>query len=99
MIKDAVAAVPFAWWRPDNYARVLEISVDKENLWPTFREWRNAAQKGFDQLRADGLPVVKVMIDPEELLKWATAEGRAIDGKARAEFAVVVHERENRQRH
>lgn len=91
-----LAAVPFVWWRPDTYGRAREICAERDTP-ETFKEWRKAAQKTFDSLRAQGLPVVKVLVDPEELLTWAG--GRAIDAQLRAQFAVVTHERENRQRH
>lgn len=95
-----VAAAPMTWWRPDTYPRLLDICADRKDLFPRFEEWRENAQKHFDELFAQGVPVVKVVIDPEELLAWAKAQGRDIDGKARAEFATVVYQRNNtRERH
>jgi len=82
-----------SWWRPDTYARIVEISVDKQNFPDTFKEWRKLAQKQFDTLRAEGLPVVKIVIDPDELLAWATSLGRNVDAKTRIEFALRTYER------
>lgn len=99
MEKGAVAAAPMSWWRPDNYARVVEISADKEQFVDTFEEWRESAQELFNEIQKQGLLAVKVMVDPEELLAWATSEGYEINSSTRSQFAVLTFERQNRERH
>jgi hypothetical protein len=56
-----------AWYRPEQWARLREISEDVENLEDTYEEWRQKAE----QVLRDSIPaevtVEKVDIDGKKL--------------------------------
>lgn len=84
-----------AWYRREQWNRLLEIASDRDQLEDTYDAWKSTAQKQFDELAQAGQPVRKVDIDVDELLSWCDSEDRPVDGAARAEFtAHRLRERE-----
>jgi hypothetical protein len=75
-----------AWYRPEQWPRLLELSVDQDNLEDTFEEWLRIAEKTFADLKKLGLNIVKVDVDVEELANWCAAEGFPLDSSARSRF-------------
>ena len=68
------------------YPRFLEVIADRERFTDRF-EVARIAQRRFDDFRARGFDPVKVTVDPEEMLAWCQANGRAVDSNGRAAFA------------
>jgi len=84
-----------AWYRREQWNRLLEISSDRDQLEDTHEEWEPSAEKRFEELSRPGFPIRKVDIDVEELLSWCGSQDRPVDGEARAEFtAMKLRERE-----
>jgi len=81
---DAVIGV--AWYRPEQWDRLLQIAADREVLEDTFEEWKVIAEESLKKF-ARGYHLRKVDIDVEELLGWCNAHNRPVDGAARSEFA------------
>ena len=79
--------VGIAWYRPDNYRRVLEIMVDREDLPGSFIEWRKRAEKALRQLKRQGHIVVRIPLDADEFEQWCRESGQRTDGSARARYA------------
>lgn len=79
--------VAFGWYTAHTYPRFLEVIADRERFSDDFETWRKIAQRQFDGLRAQGLAVEKVPIDPDEMLAWCRAQGRAVDAHGRSAFA------------
>ena len=87
-----------AWYRREQWNRLLEISSDRDQLEDTYEEWKSIAEKHFDELALPGLPIRKVDIDVEELLSWCGSQDRPVDGEARAQFtAMKLREREKNE--
>lgn len=40
-----------AWYRREDYPRILEIMTDHDRLHRTYDEWQNAAEEGERQFR------------------------------------------------
>ena len=78
-----------AWYRREQWQRLLEISLDRDGLEDTYDAWQVTAQKSMRKLSRQGYIVRKIDIDVEELLSWCHSHRRPVDGKARSEFAVV----------
>ena len=74
----------FAWYRPDQWQRVREISADADDLHDNYLEWLQSAEERFQELRSSGLRVEKVEVHSEELLLWCNARGLEINGEARS---------------
>lgn len=77
-------AVGVPWFRREDYDRIRDVCEDE--LPATFDEWEKMIQGRYDQRVSAGMPLEKVMIDPDELVAFAA--GRKIDGSIRAELAV-----------
>ena len=75
-----------AWYRPEQWERLREVSEDVENLEETYQEWLQTAER----MIRDGIPanvrVEKVDIDVEEVLAWCNAQGLAMNAEARSRF-------------
>ena len=78
-----------AWYRRDQWDRLLDISSDRAELENTYDEWKAAAEENLVNLAQHGYKLRKVHIDVEELLVWCNSQNRAVDGDARTEFTVV----------
>jgi hypothetical protein len=79
-----------AWFRPEQWSRLLEISEDREDLEETFAEWESLAEEKLRDLRAQGLDVAKVTIDLEELLAWCKSRGLSVDASTRSQYVAEL---------
>ncbi|MBN2011687.1 hypothetical protein JW960_20325 [candidate division KSB1 bacterium] len=79
--------VGIAWFRANQWERLREISVDKDDLETTFEQWHKMARKTLSKFRLQGMHVHKVDVDVEELETWCQLEKRPVDAAARSEFA------------
>ncbi len=80
--------VGVGWYRSEQWERLLEISSDRDQLEDTHEEWLKNASRVFDRLKREGLPVVKMDIDVEDLLAWCSKNGLAVNGESRAKYVV-----------
>ena len=78
-----------AWYRREQWDRLLEISSDRDELEDTYDEWQAMAEENLRKLAQHGYVLHKVDIDVEELLRWCNSQNRSVDGGARSEFTVI----------
>jgi hypothetical protein len=76
-----------AWYRKEQWGRLLEISKDRDQLEDTYEAWEASAKASLPKLRKKDVIPRKVDIDVEELLRWCQSGGRAVDASARVIFA------------
>jgi len=76
-----------AWYREDDYPRILEIMEDAKVLPATFKQWEQIAKQTESEGEMRGLTVVRAIIDPETFPDWCAARGLNVDAKARIRFA------------
>jgi hypothetical protein len=79
-----------AWFRPEQWSRLLEISKDREDLEETFAEWESLAEEKLRELRAQGLDAEKVTIDLEKLLAWCKSRGLSVDASTRSQYVAEM---------
>ena len=83
---DSKMVTGVAWYRPEQWARLREISEDVENLDDTYEEWRQKAE----QVLRDSVPpdviLEKVDIDVEEVLAWCNVLGLPMNGQSRSRY-------------
>ena len=84
-----------AWYRPEQWSRLLEISADREDLENTFAEWEQLATEKLRSLRAEGLQVKKIIVDVEKLLAWCLSRGLSVDSTARSQYVSQVLRKRN----
>jgi hypothetical protein len=98
-VKDTGATVMgVAWYRPDQWDRLLEVSSDRAELENTYDEWKAVAEENLVKLAQHGYKLRKVHIDVEELLIWCNSQNRAVDGDAQTEFTVMKLRESNQER-
>ncbi|HET7099985.1 MAG TPA: hypothetical protein VFJ52_02450 [Terriglobia bacterium] len=78
--------VGIAWYRRDQWPRLLEISADWSDIEDSYDHWLVHATEAFETMRNEGLKPVKVDIDTEELLAWCASRKIHLDGRARARY-------------
>ena len=83
---DDTLILGFAWYRPDQWQRIREISADQEDLHDSYIEWLQTAEERFQELRSSGLRVEKVDVQSEALILWCNERGLEINGEARSRY-------------
>jgi hypothetical protein len=75
-----------AWYRPEQWERLREVSEDVDNLEETYDAWLKTAER----LIRDGIPadvrVEKIDVDVEEVLAWCNVLGLPMNTASRARF-------------
>jgi hypothetical protein len=82
---DSKIVTGVAWYRPEQWARLREISEDVENLDDTYEEWRQKAEQALRDIPAD-VRVEKVDIDLEEVVAWCNVLGLPMNAQSRARY-------------
>lgn len=85
-----IGAMPFGWYSAEGWERVRAISEDPAHFLASYEQWCEVAQRQFDTFAAQGMPVEKIMIDPDELDAWCKQVGAGVNSKARATYAVIA---------
>ena len=81
-----VSIMGLAWYRPEDYSRLLQLFSDAKNLPATYEDWLKRAELGEQKFSKDGMRVVRVIVDPEEFTRWCESLGCDFDSKARIRF-------------
>jgi hypothetical protein len=78
-----------AWYRAEQWPRLLETSVDRLELERTYDEWHAMATEGLAELARAGVWPQKVDVDVDEMVEWCRTRGRPVDAAARAQFVAL----------
>ncbi|MHC4307755.1 MAG: hypothetical protein ACYSR7_03935 [Planctomycetota bacterium] len=79
-----------AWYRQDQWQLLLDYSTDSDKLERTYQEWLEHAEKKMNEMGKEGINVVKIDINIEEMKKWCERHDKPIDGYTRSEYAVFL---------
>ncbi len=80
-------SVGVAWYLADQWELLRERADDPEVLVERYEDWVEQADRMVALFKSQGMRVVKVEVDIEEVVAWCKAGGRPFDSKARAEYA------------
>jgi hypothetical protein len=78
--------VGIAWYRKENWEKLLEIFEDAHVLPSTYNQWLKQAEDILRREESLGRIVEKAYIDPETFPAWCRERGLNVDAKARMEF-------------
>jgi len=76
-----------AWYKPEQWHRLREISADADILETTFEEWLAIAEKALADFAARGGRAEKVLVDTEDLLAWCNERNLPVNGESRSRYA------------
>ncbi|HEY2975644.1 MAG TPA: hypothetical protein VGJ48_24230 [Pyrinomonadaceae bacterium] len=79
--------VGFAWYRPEQWQRVRDISSDAGALEDSYEEWLSLAEQKLKELSSSGLQVEKVDVHSEQLILWCNERGLEVNAQARSRYA------------
>lgn len=92
-IKGNQTYLGFAWYKPDQWSLLLQVSSDRDDLEETYEEWLSHAENTFKKLsRGKGIHAEKVVVDVYELVQWCKDHNMAINGQSRSSYiAELLH--------
>lgn len=71
------------WLKPEDYPRFRAIFDDVDD---TYDEWRARMERKIPELIQRGIYIERTLVDPDKLVEWCRANGRAVDAEARAAY-------------
>jgi len=84
-----------AWYKPEQWEMLCEISEDSDQLEETYGEWLAHAEKTLKNIIAQGVFPEKILLDVEELQAWCKERGLPINGESRSHYAAwLLQERD-----
>jgi D-sedoheptulose 7-phosphate isomerase len=86
----AEPAFGIAWFRPEQWDRLREISADRDGLEETYDEWLTGACRRFAEMTEGGLPLRKVDVDVEHLAEWCAQRNVPVNGESRSQYAAFM---------
>lgn len=75
-----------SWFREEDWPRWLAIDPDFQ---PDYQHWLRRSEEMFQCYQAEGVPIEKVIMDPDEFLTWSRATGKGVDHAARAAYVAT----------
>lgn len=90
----ATQRIGFAWYDREQWERLRDLSVDPEDLDPSFDDWEASAIEAECELLANGHEVLRVRITAEGLSAWCKANKEPLNRAARAAYVshlLAVH--------
>lgn len=87
--QETAPIVGVAWYRPQQWQRLRQISADVEQLEESYHEWLVVASAHFRELQESGFNVRKVDVDVEDLVEWCKQRGRPLNGEARVDYVTT----------
>ena len=89
MKKQSMPTHGLAWFKEEDWPRLLALSEDRKALENTHSEWLNGAEKAIQKFEKQGIKVQKVPVTPDELLIWCNEQNIPINNETRTRF--VAH--------
>lgn len=80
-------AIGVGWMSREGFARLAALCDDPRSFNLPYEDWRQLAEAAISGMRAQGLEVVRVELDPERFLAWCRARDLRPDGRARSAYA------------
>lgn len=90
------SAIAVPWFTAETWPELLKVAADRDDLPDTFAEFELIAGRKFDQLRARGVSLQRVLISVAELSAWCRAQRQPVNAMTRAVFAAFVLMRRDR---
>jgi predicted NACHT family NTPase len=67
--------VGVAEYRQNDYIEILRLAADRDNMDPTWSEWKMSQIKAVSDLKNQGIEAVSVIVEPAALLAYCLENG------------------------
>lgn len=78
--------VKLAYYSKKDWKRFVKIIDDRESMHDTWHDWNKAFEKTKGDLINQGLKVLDIVVDLDELIEYCRQRSIKIDGSARSQF-------------
>ena len=85
-IKRLPPTTGIAWYRPEDYARLMAMFTGDARLPDRFEEWLQKANEVCEALTQQGIRFVKAYIDPDTFPEWYQAREPDMNTQVRLRF-------------
>ena len=93
-----IFALGLAWYRQEDYPRILTTMVDGCKLPKTFEEWEKKAVLSEKQMIANGHIILRTIIDPDEFVRWCQGKRKLPNAQMRGHYvAEITKQKSNSQ--
>jgi hypothetical protein len=75
-----------AWYRQEDWKRLRRLYPDRDEMHDSFEDWLAEAQRTEQYLKAQGVAVKRVIVDPDELAGWCAVRNLEPIAEARAKY-------------
>ena len=82
--------VAICFYTPDSYEELKEAADDKKGLCDTYADWLVEFSKAVKGMREQGLEVVPLNINIEELKKWCKQNELKNTSSSRSKYVVEI---------
>jgi len=82
--------VAICFYTPDSYEELKEVADDKKILCDTYADWLVEFSKAVKGMREQGLEVVPLNINIEELKKWCKQNELKNTSSSRSKYVVEI---------
>ena len=82
--------VKLAFYRKEDWNRLLNSVVDKDTMHDTWEEWYREVMKLKKKLKNQGIIVHEVTIDIDQLKAYCLEHGLKNTGKIRSQYATEI---------
>jgi D-sedoheptulose 7-phosphate isomerase len=80
----ASPAYGIAWYRAEQWPRLLEVSADRDALEPTHAEWLTNATKRSGEMAQSGIALRRVDVDVDRMVAWLQERGLPVNADTRS---------------
>lgn len=81
-----MVGVKLAYYKKKDWNRFLKMIDDREGMYDRWHEWHKAFEKMKLDLEKQGISVVTITVNLDDLAAYCQRQGKKIDGATRAQF-------------
>jgi hypothetical protein len=82
--------VAICFYTPDSYTELKKIADDKKDLCDTYTDWLIEFTKAVQRIKEQGLEVVPITIDIDELKNWCKKNKLKNTGSSRSKYVAEL---------
>jgi len=81
-----------ASFKPEQWEKLLATADDRDNLGKTWEEWNARVESLTKKISARGMPVIRVVLDVDEINQYCKEHGVPNNGETRSKLAIIKGE-------